>query len=35
MCQSRLEMETTLEKRDEEQLRYQQLAIDLEKEEND
>ena len=35
MCQSRLEMEMSLEKRDEEQLRYQELATDLKKEEND
>lgn len=35
MCQSRWEMEMSLEKRAEEQLRYQQLATDLEKVEND
>jgi len=35
MCQSRWEMQMGLEKRAEEQLRYQQLATDLEKVEND
>jgi DnaK suppressor protein len=35
MCQSRLEMEMSLEKRTEEQLRYRQLGTDLEKGEND
>ena len=34
LCQSRLEMEMSFEKRAEEQLRYQQLATDLTKEEN-
>jgi DnaK suppressor protein len=34
-CQSRLEMEMSLEKRAEEQLRYKQLATELEKEETD